>query len=213
VALGKTVTVDSYPEALTGLAFMEALEVKATVNSVEITYEGDTAWAAVSLVSDVRGTKTSEQNTFGLVKEGGQWRIDLALKKSTSTTPIPTPTPTPTPTPSATPTPASTSTPSATPLNLSLEILSVTSPVARGGQATLEARTTPGANCGITVFYKSGPSEAIGVLSPKNADAEGRVSWTWRVGANTTPGDYKIEVTAEKDGGQATATRNFTVVE
>jgi hypothetical protein len=80
---------------------MEALEVKATVNAVEITYEGDTVWvwASVTLVSDVRGTQTSGQVGYGLVKEGGQWRIDLALENGTYATPIPTPTPTPVPTP------------------------------------------------------------------------------------------------------------------
>jgi endonuclease YncB( thermonuclease family) len=79
--------------------------------------------------------------------------------------------------------------------NLSLEILSVTSPVSQGANATLTARTLPGAQCTITVFYKSGASSAAG-LEPKTADANGSVSWTWRVGANTTPGSWKIVVTA-----------------
>lgn len=131
-----------------------------------------------------------------------------------SPTPSPTPTtptprtPTPSPTPSATLVPTLTPTATATPITL--EMVSVTSSVARGADATLRARTAPGAYCTITVYYKSGPSEAAG-LSPKTADAQGNVSWTWRVGTNTTPGSWRIVVTAEKDGSQVSATTYFTV--
>lgn len=127
-------------------------------------------------------------------------------------TPTPTLTPSSTPTPTATPTPASTSALTPTPLTPSLVIVSVTSPVARGGQATLEARTAPGADCNIAVYYQTGPSTAQG-LGPKPADAEGNVKWNWTVGANTAGGSYRIVVTAEKDGGRATATEYFRVVE
>ena len=74
-----------------------------------------------------------------------------------------------------------------------LEIVSVTSPVSKGSYATLTARTSPGASCTITVYYKSGASTAIG-LEPKTADASGMVSWTWKVGARTTSGTWRIVV-------------------
>lgn len=85
----------------------------------------------------------------------------------------------------------------------SLEIVSVTSPVSPGAHATLSAETAPGANCSITVYYKSGPSKAQG-LAPKVADANGAVSWTWMVGTRTTPGTWRIVVTAEVGGNRLT---------
>jgi micrococcal nuclease len=77
------------------------------------------------------------------------------------------------------------------PAALSLEIVSVTSPTAPGSTATLTAKTLPGAACTITVYYKSGPSKAQGLV-PKNADSNGMVSWNWNVGSKTTPGSWRI---------------------
>jgi hypothetical protein len=87
-----------------------------------------------------------------------------------------------------------------------LQFLSVTSPVPRGGSATVAVQATASASCSITVTYKSGPSSAQG-LNPKQAGADGRVSWTWTVGGNTTPGNWPIQVTC---GGQSIET-SFTV--
>lgn len=84
-------------------------------------------------------------------------------------------------------------TPSREPTSGGLEILSVTSPVSVGANATLTVKTSPSASCTITVYYKSGASSAAG-LGPKIADANGAVSWTWKVGARTTPGTWKIVV-------------------
>lgn len=93
---------------------------------------------------------------------------------------------------------------------LTLEILSVTSPVNPGGYATLQARTISGANCTITVWYKSGPSKATG-LEPKLADAQGIVTWTWKVGTKTTPGTWRILVTAELCSQAVSQETAFTV--
>jgi competence protein ComEC len=93
---------------------------------------------------------------------------------------------------------------------LGITILSVTSPVAPGDTATLSAMTSPGAHCTITVYYKSGPSKASG-LGPADADGAGRISWTWTVGMNTTPGNWKIVVTASLDGASAQAQTSFEV--
>lgn len=75
-----------------------------------------------------------------------------------------------------------------------LEIVSITSPISKGANATLTAQTSPSASCSITVYYKSGPSKAAG-LDPKTASPAGLVSWTWKVGAKTTSGNWPIEVT------------------
>jgi hypothetical protein len=91
-----------------------------------------------------------------------------------------------------------------------LRIVSVTSPARRNSNATLAAQTTPGATCGITVLYKSGPSVAAG-LGTKTADAQGGVAWTWRVGGNTTFGEWPIDVTCTAGGQRLTARTSFTV--
>ena len=66
--------------------------------------------------------------------------------------------------------------------------------VARGHDATLQVRTAANTSCSIEVDYKSGPSKAAG-LGPATSDAAGNVGWTWKVGANTTPGGWPIIVT------------------
>jgi hypothetical protein len=86
-------------------------------------------------------------------------------------------------------------------------ITSVTSPVAPGSNATVQAHTAAGTNCDITVTYNSGPSHAAG-LGPTTADGGGNVSWTWKVGTRTAPGTYPINVSCSP-GGSASTT--FTV--
>jgi len=81
--------------------------------------------------------------------------------------------------------------------DLLITLISVTSPAAPFTDATLTVSTAPGANCSIIVHYKLGPSRAKGLV-PKVANGSGRVSWTWRVGSNTTPGRWPIVVTCEK---------------
>lgn len=95
---------------------------------------------------------------------------------------------------------------------LGLTVLSVSSPVSPGDTATLSALTSPGAHCTITVYYKSGPSKATG-LSPKDADGAGQVSWTWTVGRNTTPGTWRIVVTASLGNAAAQAQTSFEVAQ
>jgi micrococcal nuclease len=93
---------------------------------------------------------------------------------------------------------------------LSLNIISVTSPVSPGAYATLKARAPPGAQCTIAVYYKSGPSQAQG-LYPKQADMKGDVSWTWEVGEGTTPGNWRIVITAAYNGETLSQETYFTV--
>jgi competence protein ComEC len=91
-----------------------------------------------------------------------------------------------------------------------LTILSVTSPVSKGSTATLTAQTAPGAACTITVYYKSGPSKAQG-LEPKTAGADGKVSWSWTVGARTSSGNWRIVVSCTANGNTSTQETYFTV--
>jgi hypothetical protein len=68
--------------------------------------------------------------------------------------------------------------------------------VAAGDQATLSVKVSPKARCTIKVVYKTGTSRAKG-LSAKTAAA---ITWTWRVGSNTTPGLWPITVDCGKSG-------------
>jgi hypothetical protein len=78
--------------------------------------------------------------------------------------------------------------------------------VARSHFATLQARTAPNAQCSVEVDYASGPSTAAG-LADKTSNSAGAVSWTWKVGANTTRGAWPITVTC----GSATTSTHITV--
>lgn len=89
-----------------------------------------------------------------------------------------------------------------------LDIISVTNPVECGAMATLTAKGKPGVEYDIIVVYSSGASKANG-LDNAFADANGNVSWTWKVGAKTKPGTYTITV----KGGSEEDTIDFTVYE
>ncbi len=78
---------------------------------------------------------------------------------------------------------------------LDIQIVSLTSPVKAGGRATLEIQGEPDTEYAITVRYSSGASSASG-LEPKISDADGRVSWTWKVGGSVKPGKYTITVSS-----------------
>ncbi len=129
---------------------------------------------------------------------------------ATTTTQAPTTTTTQATTTTTQPT-TTTQAPTSTTQELTLEIISVTSPVSPGQFATLTAQTAPGANCSIEVIYKSGPSHAAGLI-PKVAGSDGSVSWTWKVGTRTTPGTWPITVTASLDGRSVSQGTSITVI-
>jgi len=67
-----------------------------------------------------------------------------------------------------------------------------------GDYATLTAAVSPARRCSIIVSYKSGPSHAQGLYS--KTPRAGRVSWTWKVGTNTTRGRWTITVSCGSAG-------------
>lgn len=93
---------------------------------------------------------------------------------------------------------------------LSLEIISVTSPVKHGESATLKAQTLARARCSISVYYKSVRS-ALESLNEKTAEATGNVSWTWKTGTDLAPGSYRIEVVSRLGDKSESKTVYFTV--
>lgn len=60
-----------------------------------------------------------------------------------------------------------------------------------GGEASITVHTPSSALATIEVDYKSGPSHAKG-LQPERANSSGQITWSWKVGTNTTPGNYPV---------------------
>jgi cytoskeletal protein RodZ len=84
--------------------------------------------------------------------------------------------------------------PTPKPVETALTVTKAPGTVGRNSTASVTVKTAPGAECYITVTYKSGPSKAQG-LGPKKADDIGVVSWSWRVGGNTTRGTWPVTIT------------------
>jgi hypothetical protein len=81
----------------------------------------------------------------------------------------------------------------------SVRRVSLTTPVHAGEDARLVVAVSPrSVICRITVTYKEVVSRAKG-LGPKRPKA-GRVTWSWKVGANTTPGRWPIDVDCGRAG-------------
>lgn len=78
-------------------------------------------------------------------------------------------------------------------VDTTISVLNLSSPISAGGNASLTIKSAPGANCTITVYYKSGPSEAAG-LGPQTANQNGEATWRWKVGSRTTAGVWSISV-------------------
>jgi micrococcal nuclease len=88
----------------------------------------------------------------------------------------------------------SSSSPATSTGSASLKIVASHLTVYPGDYASVTVQTKPGAIGTIEVVYKSGPSKAKG-LDPTTADPSGRITWTWKVGTNTSRGDWPITIT------------------
>jgi len=64
-----------------------------------------------------------------------------------------------------------------------------------GGRASVVAQTTPGASCSISYRTPAGTSSTAQGLTPKTADGNGVVSWTWEIGTSIRPGTGTVVVT------------------
>lgn len=74
----------------------------------------------------------------------------------------------------------------------SLKLIELTETVSAGKTASVTVKGLPNTEYMITVTYTS-VSEAKG-LEERYTDENGIVSWSWRVGNNTKPGTYTIEI-------------------
>lgn len=191
----------------TSQAFLEATKPEVGIISAGLNNQYDHPDPEVVQRLEAAGIKlwytdtTDEDDTLRLTSDCQTFTITPVLKLST------------TPGQTATPIPTAIATPSATSITsgeLFIIITHVTSSVGRGQDATLMARTLSGAQCSITVYYMSGPSRAQG-LYPKPADAQGYVSWTWKVGTRTTHGTWPIVVSCISNGKKVARDTSFTV--
>jgi len=94
--------------------------------------------------------------------------------------------------------------------DLSLKIVSITSPVKGGSDATVVIQTDPDALCKITVKLKSGPASAAG-LKAQHADSTGKATWNWKVAKNTSAGEWPVEITASSKGAKGSASGTLKV--
>ena len=90
------------------------------------------------------------------------------------------------------------------PTGISLDYL--TTPIKINAKATVRIKGKPNTEYKISVFYSSAASTAKG-LEAKISDGAGMVSWTWKVGARTKEGEYRIVIS----GGGETFTTYFRV--
>lgn len=138
--------------------------------------------------------------------------------RSTNTPRPPTNTPAPTSTrmpPTETPAPpAPAASPTSTPMSQaptpvasqpagSVTIIRVVGAVP-GSNATVEAQAPAGAQCSISYRTPAGTVSEAQELVPRVAGADGRASWTWRIGPGTRTGQGRVTVRCEP-GGSATA--------
>ncbi|WP_435922038.1 TadE family protein [Paenibacillus sp. DYY-L-2] len=83
-------------------------------------------------------------------------------------------------------------------------ILSKPDPAYAGRRAKITAKIPPGNKAKLTVYYKSGVSQAK-YLGEATADDQGILQWEWLVGGNTTPGTWSFVIETE-EGLQTTET-------
>jgi len=135
---------------------------------------------ALKSVGDVIIYGTDVNGTIIVTTDGIEYSIETSKKVQTQTPLIVQPT-------------------SEQPSELFINVVSLTSPIAAGGTAKLTINTLPGVACTITVYYKSGASQAAG-LGPQTAGGDGNITWSWKVGSRTTPGIWRIVVSADLNG-------------
>jgi Protein of unknown function (DUF4236) len=104
---------------------------------------------------------------------------------------------------------AATNKPPAT-TGLAVKVTARTASVPRNSTAMVSVMTSANARCSIDVEYKSGPSTAAG-LNDKTASSAGAISWSWKVGSNTTRGTWPIHVSCQLGSRSGSVDTSFTV--
>lgn len=103
-----------------------------------------------------------------------------------------------TPTPIISPTPV-----------ITIDLVSLTTPIGQGRRATLEIKTLPGQLCQITYHTPLGNLSDAKDLVSQTSNASGACSWTWTIGNMTTLGTGSIIVRV----GDVTATYEIEIID
>lgn len=161
-----------------------------------------------------------DKQSSGVVRSDSEESTLTSADQLTSETESPTPTATPTqaptltpkPTPTATPKPTKTPKPTPTPKpvtrSVGITIIDYSDTVGRGEYAYIKIQGAPNTDYDCEVEYKSGMSTAQG-LGVKQSDANGNVTWKWKVGSRTSL-DYTPTIYI--DGGGDSISVDFEVV-
>lgn len=102
--------------------------------------------------------------------------------------------------------PETTKAPEAVKAEPEVKLVSVTSPIDAGEFQTLTIKGKPDTEYAIKVYYRSSASKADG-LENKKSDANGNVSWTWKVGTNTASVTAKVDI---YESGKRSRVARFT---
>lgn len=79
-----------------------------------------------------------------------------------------------------------------------LAVTSAPGTVSKGSSASISIKGKPNTQYSISVHYSSGVSKANG-LEAKTSDANGSVTWSWKIGAKTKSGTYDIVISDGTD--------------
>lgn len=93
----------------------------------------------------------------------------------------------------------------------SIRIIDITSRIRPGDTGSVTIKGKPGTRYSITATYKlkrATISESVRAFEGKDSGNDGKVTWTWKVDANTEPGTYPIAIS----GGGQTLRTAYTVV-
>lgn len=95
------------------------------------------------------------------------------------------------------------------PEGVSLDV--ITSPVARGTQATVEINTDSGSTCTMGIMFKQNIVSPITGVAPQATNAYGSVAWTWTLSNQTPLGTWPVKVTCVYRGRSGVVEGNLTV--
>ncbi len=105
----------------------------------------------------------------------------------------------PTATPSMTPRPSDNKgfAPSEAPPSRAIVLMSLTSPIKKGADATLIIQTASSAGCFLTYVEPNGVVSTAEGLGKKIADGTGFCRWDWKISASTSAGTGRLSVAAK----------------
>ena len=146
------------------------------------------AWILYILIAI--GGAASNNNKSVPVDQNAKQATIAATEKETKK-PTEKPTEKSTEKPTSTPTEKPTSTPTEAPTPI--VFTNYTDHVEAGSTASVTIQGAPNTEYNIDVFYSTKEAEADG-LENKTSDADGYVTWEWKVGTNTAKGEHSISV-------------------